>query len=417
MILPGDHRQDGSAVLTVAAFIRQCELLAPGQHVPDGYGLVGPGCLSDDGAQEVGHSRVAGRQSDRPIPLLSRVTSLPHGHQRTAYDRQQSERANADGHSVSRDESAEVIPVTVRARADRNPVEMIEDVLLECINRKVALLWPLLERLEDDGVQVAGQGPAQLVLRRGAGPSYGFRYRRLARPRRLLRQDRFFDRRGRRALQSIRALPGQQLIQHHAQGVDVRTDAQSLAGDLFRGGVLRRQHATRKLRQPIRALGVAQQFRDAEIQQHHATLRCHEDVRRFEIPVDDELGVGKLHCFEHLQEHSQALADREAGGVAMGVQRRPGDILHGQVRLTRFGDASVVETRDIRVAECREDVAFAGESFGELQIPQSDVRQLQGELALDLSVAAFGEPDDTRTAVADLPKQPVGADYCSGLIR
>ena len=161
------------------------------------------------------------------------------------------------------------------------------------------------------------------------------------------------------------------------------------------------------------AVSCGQQLADAEVQQHDAPVGRHENVRRLEIAVNDQLGVRELHRFHRLHEQAQPLADAEQALVAAVDQLRAGDVLHREIRLAGFADAGVVQSRDVGMRERREDVALAQEAL-DLHA-RSGQRQLERDFALELAVAALGEPHAAHAADADLADQPIRSDDVAGV--
>jgi hypothetical protein len=79
--------------------------------------------------------------------------------------------------------------------------------------------------------------------------------------------------------------------------------------------------------------------------------------------------------------------------IAPACQRLTLDVLHRQVRQTRGINPCVVETRDERVLEARQDVALSGKALLEIGSQVRQHRQLQRHLALEGAVGTPGEPD------------------------
>ncbi len=69
-----------------------------------------------------------------------------------------------------------------------------------------------------------------------------------------------------------------------------------------------------------------------------------------------------LHGAQHLSEQREARAQRQAVRVAVREQRLALDEFEREVRLALRRDAGVVEPRDVRMREAREDVALAREA-------------------------------------------------------
>ena len=91
-------------------------------------------------------------------------------------------------------------------------------------------------------------------------------------------------------------MPGEQLEQHDAERVDVGCGRERIATDLLGARVLRGERAREFARRRHRVGGVvAEKFRDAEVQQLYRAVAGHENVRRLEVAVHDEIAV----CVSH----------------------------------------------------------------------------------------------------------------------
>ena len=82
---------------------------------------------------------------------------------------------------------------------------------------------------------------------------------------------------------AIRAVAGEQSVQHHAERVDIGSGGDGLAAELFGAGVIGREGALageRGLRGDAHRSGV-EQFGDAEIEQHGRAFAGHQDIGGF----------------------------------------------------------------------------------------------------------------------------------------
>ena len=83
----------------------------------------------------------------------------------------------------------------------------------------------------------------------------------------------------------------QQFVKQNAERIDIARRGDLIAAHLLRAGVFRRQQMQPRSRQ--RAGGVdcfgSEQFGDAEIEQFDDSVFGNEDVRRFEVAVDDQM--------------------------------------------------------------------------------------------------------------------------------
>ena len=126
--------------------------------------------------------------------------------------------------------------------------------------------------------------------------------------------------------------------------------------------------------------------------------------------MDDEVRVRVLHGAQHLSEQREARAQRQAERIAVCEERLTLDELEREVRLALRRDAGVVQARDVRMRESRENVALAGEAAALRAVVEHHVRQLEGDGPSQVTVRALGEPDHAHAPGAQLPQQPVGPD-------
>ena len=142
------------------------------------------------------------------------------------------------------------------------------------------------------------------------------------------------QRRARVVLQPVGTNAGEQLVQHDAERIDVRRRGERLPADLLGRCVAGREQPAGHLRELgfLRSF-LGQELADAEVQQHDAPFGRHENVRRLQVAVNDQLRVRELHCFHHLHEQAQPLANAEQSLVAAVDQLRAGDVLHREIGL------------------------------------------------------------------------------------
>ena len=98
-------------------------------------------------------------------------------------------------------------------------------------------------------------------------------------------------------LQLVRAPSRQQLVQDHAQRIDVAGSRERVAPDLF-GARVRGSHHVHpgRRRRRLERQGVrVQELGDPEVQQLGSSVGGHQDVGRLEVPVDHQVLVGVLH--------------------------------------------------------------------------------------------------------------------------
>ena len=88
---------------------------------------------------------------------------------------------------------------------------------------------------------------------------------------------------------------------------------------------------------------------------------------------------------------------------------------HGQKWLALCTDPGIVETRNVRVRQGGQNVAFAYKALCITGLVPVYERKLECDAAPD-TVAALSEPDGTHSACADLPHEPITRYHCSVLM-
>ena len=181
------------------------------------------------------------------IALRGRESGLITGRGEAARESCRQHRGRGDAEPVPEHELAHAIDDAVGlSEHDITPQEA-GDVLVECIDRCIALGRRLLERLEHDGIEIARQ-----CLRELARGGVARRRHRLVqsgqtRRRRLGLQDGLLERTARIALEPVRAHAGEQLIEDDAQRVDIRGGRDRCAGDLLGGRIVGCERAASEL--------------------------------------------------------------------------------------------------------------------------------------------------------------------------
>ena len=103
----------------------------------------------------------------------------------------------------------------------------------------------------------------------------------------------------------------------------------------------------------------SEQLGDAEVEQLDLAVVGHEHVRRLQVAVDDQVGVGVRDGRLHVQEQADALLDAEALVVAEAIDVLAVDVLEHQVRLTGARHPGVDQPGDVRVRQPGEDRPLA----------------------------------------------------------
>ncbi len=140
------------------------------------------------------------------------------------------------------------------------------------------------------------------------------------------------------AEQPVGRAAGQQLVEQHAEGIDVGGRGDRAAEYLFGRGVFGSEYPFLKPRhrQGVRQALRSQQLRNAEIQQLGRALVVDEDVGRLDVPVHHQVAVRVLHRRAHLNEQLQPLPNEQGAAVAVGVDGFTVHEFHHQVRRSVF---------------------------------------------------------------------------------
>ena len=305
---------------------------------------------------------------------------------------------------------------TGRPRFHWPAIEMPPQVAGEGFDRHVALGLLLVQRLADDRVEVTREAGAQ-AGRCGAPRPRAFLGRGDAiRPfprghTRLMRGDVTHD-----ALdlgaghggKAQRPRAGHELVEQHAERVDVGGRRHLFAAHHFWTGVLGREHPPGRLRRGRVGRALEREPRDPEVEQFRHALFGDHDVARLDVAVHDQAAVRVTHCVAHLEEELQPGVHREAPRVAVLVDRHALDVLHHQIGQALGGGAAVEQAGDVRVLEPRQDLALRAELPHALGIEPA-AHHFDGDLLQELVVVALGEIHRAHAALAEHLHELVGA--------
>ena len=202
----------------------------------------------------------------------------------------------------------------------------------------------------------------------------------------------------------------QQVVEQHAQRVDVGRRGHGRALQLLGRGVLRRQ-CTLPICGDKRTVRVAQQqLGDAEVEQFDVAIGGHEDVGRLDVAMDHEVTVRLGHRRQNVVEQQETLFDAEPVNITMAVDGLALHQLQDQVGLATRGDTGIEQPGDVRVREPSQDRALALETQRARAADQRHVQQLDRHRPLEAAVGAARAPDTARAALAQQCFDDVGAD-------
>ena len=253
---------------------------------------------------------------------------------------------------------------------------MAPDIRRECRHRAIPSGGLLIQRGQDNGVQIARQTGAQFIESGGAvgRNSRRLRIRRIqvrdrrTGPRRLLIGNGVHEGSRRASRRAIGGASHQQFVQQHAEGIDIAARVHGRAAGLLRAGIVRRHHRNDGQRGVLCRARDIEHLGNPEIQQLRFTVGSHQDVFRLDIAVHDMRFVGALHRGTDFLKQPQARFDGELVEIAILADGQAGDVLHHKVGQPLGGGAGVQYLGDIGMVECFENPPFVMKS------PQHAVR-------------------------------------------
>jgi hypothetical protein len=214
--------------------------------------------------------------------------------------------------------------------------------------------------------------------------------------------------RGGRVPAGHRALPGQQLVEHDAEGVEVAA-AVELGGPEVLGRRIPRLAEEDAGRGEGAVAG--QHFGDAQVDQLDLrpavrAARQHEIVGS-DVAVHETMSVQVAHGGKGLAGDLQGQADRRRSARAQQLlERQAGDELHDDEGIAVLADGEIVQGRDVRMPQ----------PVGELRLAQ----EAPGQLGVGLEVGAdhLDDADLVKEAMADLVDRthPALADLVEDLV-
>ena len=155
---------------------------------------------------------------------------------------------------------------------------------------------------------------------------------------------------------------GQNLIEHDTKRVDIRScvEVHGIADRLFGTHVVERsdQLADIGFHRGAACIRI-RRTRNTKVEDFGFTIRIYQHIRRFEVAVDDPLGMCMLDRVAEFDEEFELCmcAELVVDNVILKFLSR--DILHREVRRTRFlVDPRFMDLRDVRMVQPTEDFRF-----------------------------------------------------------
>src|SRR5690625_151213 len=204
-------------------------------------------------------------------------------------------------------------------------------------------------------------------------------------------------------------------MEEESQLVDVCGGGDRIAEDLLGARVLGGQEPEPG---PGRGRGVfgsggVEELGYPEVEEFYGAIVGHENVRRLEVAVHDQVPVRVADRLPDGHEELEPFLDREAPGGAVLGDRGPLDDLHDEVWPAVIGGTAVEEPRNVGVVERGEDLALGTEPGEELVGVEAAAEELDGDLLVELAVDPLGEVDGPAPPAPDLPEEPVGPELAA----
>ena len=165
----------------------------------------------------------------------------------------------------------------------------------------------------------------------------------------------------------MRSRPGrmmarQQQEKQRSQPVYVRCGGDGAAGHLLGRREQRRHRGSAFKREQRRGAGacfIGKELGDAEVQEFYLAVVADQHVRRLNVPVDDQVGMGLGDCTEHVQKQLASRLDSEHMLIAIFVDGLSLHILKNQVGFPLGSHAGINQFGDVRTSQLAQNGAFA----------------------------------------------------------
>ena len=351
----------------------------------------------EDALQELRDGFGLGRFRTRHVAFLGELREVETGERD---NKQEGRDAGAHAGAVPPDELAEPVAHGVRPREDGTAVQVPDDVLVQCLDRRVASLRLLPQRLEADHIEVAAQlfaQPPRVAHARARAHGRGLAHNALDLGEGL-------------ALEVVWPRAREKLVEDHAERVDIGCRADLLTAHLLGRGIPRRHHTHRGAGECGAIALIGEHFGNAKVEQAHLAPLRDEDVVWFEVSVHHETRVREAHRTTNLGEEPQAVVDGETVRGAVAINRIAFHQLHRKPRGAVGGESAVYQPRNLRMVERGEDLPLALEALQDLLGVHPAADELECDLLREGAVHPFGEVDGAHAAVAEFANNAPGAN-------
>ena len=139
-------------------------------------------------------------------------------------------------------------------------------------------------------------------------------------------------------------------------------------------------------------------------------LGGHDDVRRLDVAMDDELTMSLLQRGADVREEVEAFVDGQPLFVAEAIDVAALDVLHDEIRPAIRGASAVEQLRDVRMTERRENAPFAFEAPVDVFGASGAFDEFERAALRELDAGAFDEIDRAHAAAPDLANHAPAAD-------
>jgi len=292
------------------------------------------------------------------------------------------------GQRIALHEAPGHVGTTAVAGHHRASCQPVLEIIDQRIDAGIAVRRGMRDGLQRNGVQVAAQArlePARAA--QGALPcSIGRGRRRQRRGCPGQCRGRAAEQAGMQRLQRARPVPDQQLVQHHADRIDVTGGRGDAAREHFRCRVAVGDGEARH----VLAIQAIDHRRQPEVDQVHAAIGGHQQIAWLDVLVQHAPAVRVLQRLAGLQQQADARGQREALLVGIRVHRRTVHQAHGEPGPAIVLDAAIQQRGDVRVVQLGQVVALAGEGLDQRRRGHLGAHALQRDLFFVLAIGPAG---------------------------